>query len=86
MLNIHLKSAVNERIEKDNYGNGLVKNWTIRKTVHVFDQEDLPIFKCQDEGNPYLSHNWDLENLFIDWIRNECRMSPDRLNILHDLL
>jgi hypothetical protein len=67
------------RIEKDNYGNGLVKNWTIRNTVHVFNQEDLPIYKYQDEGNPYRSHNWNLKNFFIDWIRNESRMSPDRI-------
>jgi len=46
MVNVEhsLRIRCNERIDKDSFGSGLVKNWTIRGTVHVFAEEDLPLF------------------------------------------
>jgi len=81
-----LKIRCNEKIEKDNFSDGLVKNWTIRNTVHVFNREDLPIYKYQDESKPYLSHDWSLKNFFIDGIRNECGMHPGRLEHIARLI
>lgn len=40
-----LKIRCGEVITKDHYGDGLVKNWTIRGTIHAFAEEDLPLFK-----------------------------------------
>lgn len=31
-----------------NWGNGLVKSWTIRGTMHIFQAEDLPLFLHRD--------------------------------------
>ncbi len=39
-----LRIRCNEKIEKDCFGSNLVKNWTIRGTVHVFNQEDMPVY------------------------------------------
>lgn len=39
-----LKIRCNDELIPDTWGEGLVKNWTIRGTVHVFDENDLPLF------------------------------------------
>lgn len=40
-----LKIRCKERLTQETYGEKLVKNWTVRGTVHVFAEEDLPLFK-----------------------------------------
>ena len=37
---------------------GLVKNWTVRGTVHVFAEDDLALFKHCDNGTNYRNDNW----------------------------
>ncbi|MBQ9134010.1 MAG: winged helix DNA-binding domain-containing protein [Clostridia bacterium] len=37
---------------------GLVKNWTVRGTVHVFAEDDLALFKHCDNGKNYRNDNW----------------------------
>ena len=37
---------------------GLVKNWTIRSTVHVFSEEDLPLFIHCNNGLDYRNNEW----------------------------
>jgi len=46
MVNVEhsLRIRCNEKIEKDKFGDGLLKNWTIRGTVHVFAADDLPLY------------------------------------------
>ena len=46
MVNVEhsLRIRCNERIEKDTFGDGLLKNWTVRGTVHVFAEDDLPLY------------------------------------------
>ena len=48
MVNVEhsLRIRCNERIEKNNFGDGLVKSWLMRgrSTVHVFNEADLPLF------------------------------------------
>ena len=39
-----LRIRCNESVTEENFGDGLVKNWTLRGTVHVFAREDLPLF------------------------------------------
>ena len=39
-----LRIRCNEEITEADFGGGLVKNWTLRGTVHVFAKEDLPLF------------------------------------------
>lgn len=37
---------------------GLVKNWTVRGTVHVFAEDDLPLFIHCNNGQDYLRNDW----------------------------
>ncbi|NLA77855.1 MAG: winged helix DNA-binding domain-containing protein [Clostridiales bacterium] len=37
---------------------GLVKNWTVRGTVHVFAESDLALFKHCDNGKSYCFDEW----------------------------
>ncbi|MDE6874829.1 MAG: winged helix DNA-binding domain-containing protein [Lachnospiraceae bacterium] len=39
-----LKIRCNEEITTGNFGDGLVKNWTVRGTVHAFAEDDLALF------------------------------------------
>ena len=39
-----LRIRCNGTVTEENFGDGLVKNWTLRGTVHVFAEEDLPLF------------------------------------------
>ncbi len=39
-------------------GQGAVKNWTLRGTVHVFAEEDLPLFMHCRNGADYRSETW----------------------------
>lgn len=47
MANVYysLKIRCCEEITPQNFGDGLVKNWTIRGTVHAFNVDDLPLFQ-----------------------------------------
>ncbi len=51
---LEIRSA--EPITDDNFGEDLVKNWTIRGTVHVFAESDLPLFK--HDAAHYRSNDW----------------------------
>lgn len=40
-----LKIRCSDEITPQNFGDDLVKNWTVRGTVHAFNEDDLPLFK-----------------------------------------
>lgn len=44
-----LKIRCKENITPQNFGEGLVKNWTVRGTVHAFNIDDLPLFQHNSE-------------------------------------
>ena len=46
-----------DALDLSDWGTGFVKNWTLRGTVHVFPEEDLPLFKY-DVGS-YKSASWE---------------------------
>ena len=79
MVNVYhaLKIRCNEEITKKNFGDGLVKNWTIRGTVHAFAADDLGLFKYNHDERYHLSHNWEVEKM-----RWHCRIPPDRLEYI----
>ncbi len=54
-----LKIRCIEPLTFETFGEGLVKNWTHRGTVHVFPTDDLPLY-LYDEGN-YRSEEWNDE-------------------------
>jgi len=51
-----LRIRCNEQMTADGFGERLVKNWTVRGTVHVFSEEDLPLFLHGKAK--YLSDDW----------------------------
>ena len=79
MVNVFysLKIRCNEEINKDNFGDGLVKNWTVRGTIHAFAADDLGLFKYNHSERYHLSHDWDIEKM-----RWHCRIPPDRLEYI----
>ncbi len=44
--------------QEDTIKYGLVKNWTVRGTVHVFAEDDLPLFIHCNNGQDYLRNDW----------------------------
>lgn len=62
-------------------GEGLVKNWTLRGTVHVFAQEDLPLFL--DEQN-YRSNQWDTLSFWNQ--RADWALTPQRQQYLSNMI
>ena len=44
--------------DEETVSNGLVKNWTIRGTVHVFAESDLPLFIRCNNGENYRKTDW----------------------------
>ena len=57
-------------LTEENFGAGLVKNWTLRGTVHIFAEEDLPLFKEifakveQEVGKPLAVELEPLKNFY----------------------
>ena len=44
--------------DEETVGQGAVKNWTLRGTVHVFAEDDLPLFMHCRNGADYRSETW----------------------------
>lgn len=54
----------------------LVKNWTVRGTVHVFAKEDLPLFMHCHNGRDYRRNDW---NGYTFWNqRDQWALTPER--------
>lgn len=68
-----LKIRCND-LDKVSAGHGLVKNWTLRGTMHIFAEDDLPLFiQCEDK---YRLNQWDIPSF---WNQRECwALTPDR--------
>ena len=43
-----LRIRCRDALDTERWGNGLVKNWSVRGTVHVFAAEDLSVFRYDD--------------------------------------
>lgn len=62
--------------DPDTFPDGLVRNWTIRRTMHVFLAEDLPLFLHCKNGADYRSHDWSGRTF---WNRRDCwALTPER--------
>lgn len=77
------------------WGKGLVKNWTLRGTVHVFAEEDLPLFKFDDgfyhnnewhgetdRGMPWISA--ERERFFADYLIERVSAGTDTREALRE--
>lgn len=69
---------------EDTVQNGLVKNWTVRGTVHVFVQDDLPLFIHCNNGKDYRRNEW---NGYTFWNqRANWALTPERQKFFADLI
>ena len=57
-----------------------VKNWTLRGTVHLFPQKDLPLFISRDT---YLSNQWNGATWWNQ--RDVWRLTPQRQKYLSEV-
>ena len=67
---------------------GLVKNWTLRGTVHVFAEDDLPLFIHCNNGQDYRSNDWHGKSFWNQ--RDVWALTPERqayfVNVILDAL
>lgn len=77
------------RIRCTNYseetiGDGLVKNWTIRGTVHVFAEDDLPLFLHCNHGRDYRRNDW---RGYTFWNqRTKWALTPERQKFFAEII
>lgn len=63
---------------------GLVKNWTIRGTVHVFAEDDLGLFLHCDNGKNYRRNEWSGKSF---WNQREVwALAPERQKYLAEVI
>ncbi len=65
-------------------GTGLVKNWTIRGTMHVFAEDDLPLFIHCGDGADYLKNEWSGRNFWNS--RDRWALTPERQSYFNDVI
>ncbi len=63
---------------------GLVKNWTIRGTVHLFAEADLPLFIHCNHGESYRNNEW---NGYTFWnSRDKWALTPERQKFFSQII
>lgn len=66
--------------QADTFKDGLVKNWTVRGTVHVFAEDDLPLFLHCNNGQDYLRNDWHEKSFWNQ--RAAWALTPERPGLL----
>ena len=74
-----LKIRCND-FKENTAADGLVKNWTVRGTVHVFAESDLPLFIRCNNGEAYRKNEWGGYTFWNQ--RDKWALTPERQNIL----
>ncbi len=64
--------------------NGLVKNWSVRSTIHVFAESDLPLFIRCNNKEDYLKNEWNGYRFWND--DTEWALSPERQKYLSKVI
>ena len=67
--------------DESTFASNLVKNWTIRGTVHIFSEDDLPLFV---NAQIYRSDDWTLPSFWNQ--REEWALTPARQKELSELI
>ena len=78
-----LKIRAND-YEEATVKSGLVKNWTIRGTVHIFAESDLPLFVHCKNGELYRSHDWKVPSWWNQ--RNDWSLTPERQRYFSEII
>lgn len=70
--------------DEDTVKDGLVKNWTIRSTVHVFSEKDLPLFIRCNNGEDYRKNTWEGYTFWNQ--RDKWALSPERQTYISEVI
>lgn len=62
----------------------LVKNWTIRGTVHIFAEEDLPLFIHCSNGKNYRRNDWHDKSFWNQ--RDKWALTPERQRYFSEII
>ncbi len=81
---MHSLKIRTENYDDETLGDGLVKNWSVRGTVHVFAEADLPLFMHCDNGKSYRRNEWDGKRF---WNSRDCwALTPERQKYLSEVI
>lgn len=70
--------------DEQTVANGLVKNWSVRGTIHVFAESDLPLFVRCNNGESYRKNEW---KGYAFWNRNDkWALTPERQKHLANII
>lgn len=70
--------------DEETVKDGLVKNWTVRGTVHVFSEDDLPLFMHCNNGKDYRRNEW---RGYTFWNqRDRWALTPERQKYFADII
>lgn len=78
-----LKIRCND-FDEQTAADGLVKNWTLRGTVHVFAESDLPLFLHCNNRRDYLSNEWNGQTFWNQ--RDRWALSPQRQKYFSEVI
>lgn len=67
-----------------NVGDNLVKNWTIRGTVHIFAKDDLPLFVHCNNGRDYRCNEWHRASFWNQ--RDIWALMPERQKLFSEII
>lgn len=85
---LHSMKIRSNDYEESSAGEGLVKNWTNRGTIHVFAKEDIPLFLGFEYAERYRSSDWTLPSFWNrrdDWALTPARQAELSERILSAL-
>ena len=78
-----LKIRCND-FDENTVSDGLVKNWTVRGTVHVFSESDLPLFIRCNNGESYRKSEW--RGYTFGNRRDHWSLTPERQKYFADII
>ena len=79
-----LKIRTND-YDEQTVADGLVKNWSVRGTVHVFAESDLPLFIRCNNGECYRKKEWGGYTFWNDG-RRVWALTPERQRYFSDII
>lgn len=71
--------------DKNTVADGLVKNWSVRGTVHVFAESDLPLFIRCNNGEAYRKNEWGGYTFWNDG-RRVWALTPERQKFFANII
>ena len=71
--------------DENTVADGLVKNWSVRGTVHVFAESDLPLFIRCNNGEAYRKNEWGGYTFWNDG-RRVWALTPERQKFFADII